>query len=205
MRIWITGIGIVSPLGRDASSTFDALLAGRRAFAPVKLFDTSGCRSNIADEIAGLSVDEVAPSPQATGWSRTDAMAVIAAREALAGVEGPVDLVIGGTTAGMFETEDLLAAMHSDAKARQPLMRMLSHPLSATADRLREAVAPFRRARTLCSACSSGANALLLAASWLMIGKSSRVLAGGADGLCRLTYTGFNCLGALDPEPCRPF
>jgi 3-oxoacyl-[acyl-carrier-protein] synthase II len=31
------------------------------------------------------------------------------------------------------------------------------------------------------------------------------VLAGGADGLCRLTLSGFNALGAVDPEPCRPF
>jgi 3-oxoacyl-[acyl-carrier-protein] synthase II len=183
----------------------DALLAGRRGFGELTLFDTSGCRSHIAAQVRDLSVEEAAGQADVTGWSRTDAMAVLAAREALQGVDGEVDLVIGGTTAGMFETEDLLAAMHTDPGARQPLMRMLSHPLSATADRMRQTVAPFRRARTICSACSSGANALLLAATWLRTGRSTRVLAGGADGLCRLTYTGFNCLGALDAEPCRPF
>jgi 3-oxoacyl-[acyl-carrier-protein] synthase II len=30
-------------------------------------------------------------------------------------------------------------------------------------------------------------------------------IAIGTDGLCRLTYAGFDALQALDPEPCRPF
>ncbi len=138
-------------------------------------------------------------------------MAVLAAREALAQASlcrddgSAVDLVVGSTTAGMFETEDLLAEMHREPTKREPLSRMLSHPLSATVDRLCETAGPFRRARTLCSACSGGTNALLLAATWLRTGQSERVLAGGADGLCRLTYTGFSCLGALSDEPCRPF
>ena len=34
---------------------------------------------------------------------------------------------------------------------------------------------------------------------------TARVLAGGTDSLCRLTYSGFNALGAIDPNPCRPF
>ncbi len=210
MRIWVTGIGVVSPLGRDAATTFAALLAGERAFGPVTWFDPTGCRSSIAAEVGGLTVAEVAPAEGAEGWSRTDAMSVLAARAALAQAELdpatlPVDLAFGGTTAGMLETEGLLAEMHQAAEARLPLGRMLSHPLSSTVDRMQDVVAPFRRARTICSACSSGANALLMAASWLSTGRSERVLAGGGDGICRLTYTGFSCLGALSAEPCRPF
>lgn len=210
MRIFVTGLGIVSPLGRDAPSTMARLLSGERGIAPLSLFDAAGCRSSIAGQVL-LSASEVAPDGDDETWSRTDAMAVLAAREALGDLlrqdnpERVPDLIVGGTTAGMFETEDLLAQMAKDPAALGPLKRMLSHPLSATADRMRQVVAPFRRARTVCSACSSGANALLLAASWLRTGRSKRVLAGGADGLCRLTYVGFSALGALSPEPCRPF
>ncbi len=211
MRIFVTGIGIVSPLGIGVETTFDGLLAGRRGIGALNLFDPDGCRSELAAEVPGLHIPEVATSSDIDleGWSRTDAMAVLAAREALAGArvgeELPVDLICGGTTAGMFETEALLAEMHRDPQARRPLSKMLSHPLSATVDRLQEAVRRFEQARTICSACSSGANALLLAATWLRAGRSQRVLAGGADGLCRLTYTGFSSLGALSPEPCQPF
>ncbi len=62
-----------------------------------------------------------------------------------------------------------------------------------------------RAVATVCSACSSGAVAIALAASWLLAGRASRVLAGGVDGLCQLTFTGFSALGAVDPEPSRPF
>jgi 3-oxoacyl-[acyl-carrier-protein] synthase II len=217
MRIWVTGIGVVSPLGRGAAITMDRLVAGDRAFAPLSLFElaagdrpTAGPRkTQLAAEVTGLSAAEVAPDGD-EGWSRTDAMSVLAAREALAhgGVEPTrtaVDLIIGGTTAGMFETEDLLAQLSRHPDAIAPLRRMLSHPLSSTGDHVHAAAGPFRRIRSVCSACSSGANAILLAAAWIRGGAADCVLAGGADGLCRLTYTGFGALSALDSNPCRPF
>jgi 3-oxoacyl-[acyl-carrier-protein] synthase II len=210
VRILVTGVGVVSPLARTAGATMDRLLRGDRAFRRLTLFELPDARSSIAAEIDGLSPEEVAPPGEAEGWSRTDAMAVLAAREALAqaGVSpgrAAIDLIVGGTTAGMFETEDLLARLSNDPSAIRPLPRMISHPLSAPADHVSAAAGPFRRVRTVCSACSSGASAVLLAAAWIRLGRSERVLAGGADGLCRLTYSGFAALGALDPEPCRPF
>ncbi|HEY4102941.1 MAG TPA: beta-ketoacyl-[acyl-carrier-protein] synthase family protein, partial [Polyangiaceae bacterium] len=72
-------------------------------------------------------------------------------------------------------------------------------------DRVARALGSVARSATVCSACSSGAVALALGASWLLSGHASRVVAGGVDGLCQLTFTGFNSLGAMDPEPCRPF
>jgi 3-oxoacyl-[acyl-carrier-protein] synthase II len=210
MRIWVTGIGVVSPLARGADRTMDRLLAGDRAFGPLTLFEVPESRVNIAAQVPDLTADLVAPLGEDEGWSRTDAMAVLAVREALAQAKielaaRSVDFVIGGTTAGMFETEDTLAWLSREPSAITPLKRMLSHPLSSTADHVREAVGPFRRVRSVCSACSSGANAILLAAAWLRAGASDCVIAGGADGLCRLTYSGFAALSAVDPNPCRPF
>ncbi len=222
MRIWVTGIGVVSPLARGAERTMDRLLAGDRAIGPLQLFHLDGCRVDIVAEVHDLRVAEVAPGGDPEGWSRTDAMSVLAAREALAqaGVDPramAVDLVLGGTTAGMFETEAPLAELSRELlpdlgaphvvppEAVAPLKRMLSHPLSSTADHVASALGPFGSVRTVCSACSGGANAILLAAAWLRAGRSRCVIAGGADALCRLTFTGFGALAALSPEPCRPF
>ncbi|MGD0525704.1 MAG: beta-ketoacyl synthase N-terminal-like domain-containing protein, partial [Polyangiaceae bacterium] len=116
-----------------------------------------------------------------------------------------VGLVVGGTTGGMFETEPLLAQLHAEPEHREVLAGMLAHPLTATGDRLDERLGPFARVRTIASACSSGANALVVAAGWLLAGDVDAVVAGGSDGLCRLTLSGFNALAALDPEACRPF
>ena len=67
------------------------------------------------------------------------------------------------------------------------------------------AIGPFARVRNVASACSSGATALALAMAWLLADELDAVVAGGTDGLCRLTLSGFNALSAIDPEPCRPF
>jgi 3-oxoacyl-[acyl-carrier-protein] synthase II len=216
----ITGVGAVTALGDDARSTFGRIVAGECGFRDVTLFDPG-------PEVRTRRVAEVPrrfESGDGSGLSRTSELALSAAREALrdAGLdrrvpgEGPrVGLVVGGTTAGMFETESFLATLHSseasrDAAAsflrrRRALSKMLSHPLSAPTDRLVHELGPFVRARSLSSACSSGANALAVGASWLELGLADVVLCGGADSLCRVTFSGFHSLQAMDPAGARPF
>jgi 3-oxoacyl-[acyl-carrier-protein] synthase II len=219
MRIWVTGIGVVSPLARGAGATMDRLCAGERGQRPLELFQhlhaagappPAGFRPGVTAEVPDLFVREVALPGQEEAWSRTDAMSVLAAREALEQAkihpaETPVDLILGGTTAGMFENEDALAAFPRDPMSVRASPQMISHPLSSTADHVHAALGPFRRVRTVCSACTSSANAIILGAAWIHAGLSRAVLVGGADGLCRLTVAGFGALSALSPELCRPF
>lgn len=197
-----------------------ALLEGKRAQSKVTLFDVSELRAQLAAEVTGLRVEDVAPRGAAARWSRSDALALVAAREALAegrvAAGAPVDLIVGGTTGGLFVTEAKIASLHrplaAGGDAAAAALReaaadeaLRSHPVSATADRLFETAHPFRRSRTLCSACSSSANAIALADAWIRAGRSTMVLAGGTDALARLTFVGFNLLQAMDPAPCRPF
>lgn len=207
-RVAITGVGMVSALGLDARTTFAALVAGKRGFGPLSLFAAGDARSAIAAEVRGLDVAKVAPAGAASDWSRTDAMAVLAAREALdqAGLAGgKLGVCLGGTTGGMLETEQGLLAGPLDRIDPARAARLLSHPLDLTTARIAAALGGATRAATLCAACSSGALSLVEGAAWLLEGAVDHVLAGGADGLCRLTYFGFDALGALDREPCRPF
>jgi 3-oxoacyl-[acyl-carrier-protein] synthase II len=199
----------VTPLGANVEETWTRLVRGDRAVRAITLFDTAGQRTSIAGEV-GI-VDLPAGPPDVTGaWSRTSGMALSAASEAmrmarLHAAKARIGLVVASTTGGMFETERLLATLHAEPDCRRTLVSMLSHPLTATGDRLDERLGPFARVRTLSSACSSGANAIAVAAAWLLMGELDAVVAGGTDGLCRLTLTGFNAIAALDPEPCRPF
>jgi 3-oxoacyl-[acyl-carrier-protein] synthase II len=205
----VTGVGAVTALGPDSDSTFRRLAAGERAFSEVTLFDVSDQRVRIAAEISGLRVSDVAPRAEAESWSRTDALGVLAAREALASAGlrpgAPASLAVGASTGGMYEAESILGVVgergHNDASVR----RLLAYPISTTAERIAGSLGGVERAATLCSACSSGAVAIVQAAAWLASGKTERVLAGGGDGLCRLTFSGFNALGATDRDACRPF
>jgi 3-oxoacyl-[acyl-carrier-protein] synthase II len=204
----MTGAGLVTALGNTKEETWERLLAGERGFSQVELFDAKEQRASIAASVKGVSL----PS-QGGAWSRTSALAWVAAKEALreAGVDpksSRVGLVVGSTTGGMLETEVRLAKLHAEphtSEGQKALIDMLSHPLSSIADCLQGSIGPFVHMRTLCSACSSGANAMVVAALWLLERTVDAVLAGGTDGLCRLTLTGFNALAAVDPAPCRPF
>ncbi len=59
--------------------------------------------------------------------------------------------------------------------------------------------------QTVVNACSSGTDAIGIAASWIRAGVCDAVIAGGADELCRVTLNGFASLRLTDPGPCRPF
>lgn len=208
-RIAVSGVGIVSALGQTADQTFGALRRGERGIAPLALFDPGDVRSRQVGEVRDLRVSDVAFGKPGAEYSRTDAMAVAAAKEAAVQARLPsgvkLGVVLGGTTGGMLETESLLsspgAAQVSPARAAE----LISYPLSASLLRVAEAFGGAERTRSICSACSGGAIALVQAVAWLTRGEVDYVLAGGADGLCRLTVLGFNALGATDPEPCRPF
>jgi 3-oxoacyl-[acyl-carrier-protein] synthase II len=207
--LWITGLGLVTPLGIGVEQTWAALVRGDRAIGPIRLFDAAGQRVSIAGEVGGIPWPSDLPG-HAAAWSRTSVMAEAAAKEAMHTAridahDARVGLVIGGTTGGMLETEQFLAQLLVEPASRDALAAMLSHPLTATGDCLEGTLGPFARVRTLSSACSSGANAIVVAASWLLTGEVDAVVAGGSDGLCRLTLSGFNALSALDPSPCRPF
>ena len=206
MRVAITGFGVVCAVGKSTSEAWEKIARGERGVGPVTLFDVKEQRAQIAAEVKGVEV----PREGGVVWSRSDAMALAAAREAMTEAKldpksARVGLIVGGTTGGMFETEAILARMHADPSARVPTPEFLSHPLSATGDRLHATLGPFSRVRAVCSACSSGANAFVLGKAWIELGLCDAVVVGGTDGLCRLTFTGFNALGAIDPNPSRPF
>ena len=205
-RLWVTGVGLTTALGVGVETTWSALVRGDRAISPVTLFDATDQRVNLGAEVRGL-VPRVATSG---AESRTGAMGVAAATEAIsmAGLDTAgrrVGLIVGSTTGGLFETELLMARLHSKPESAGALAGLAAYPLSGTAAAIEREAGPFARVRTVSSACSSGANAIVVAASWLLEGGLDAVVAGGADSLCRLTLSGFNALMALDPEPCRPF
>ena len=213
MTIVVTGVGAVTALGGTARTTFERIALGERGLRELSLFDPGEVRSKVVAEVVDLAM------PSDPSVSRTSELALLAAREAIADAKldvrsRRVGLVLGGTTAGMFETESILATLLStearrggpaDPRREAALSRMLSHPLSAPTDRLVKELGPFARARSLSSACSSGANALAVAATWLELGVVDAVLCGAADSLCRVIVSGFSALGALDPNGARPF
>ena len=53
-RVAITGIGLVTPVGNDVTSSWSALVAGKSGVAPISLFDARGFSTRIAAEVKGF-------------------------------------------------------------------------------------------------------------------------------------------------------
>jgi len=78
--------------------------------------------------------------------------------------------------------------------------------LSAQAEAAREAFPGlFERTMVISNACASGTIALEVAAGLLREGAFSRAVVFGYDSVSRFVATGFHALGALSPDPARPF
>jgi len=55
-RVVVTGMGIVSPLGNDLASSWDAIVNGRSGIGPVTHFDASNLTTRIAGEVRDFDI-----------------------------------------------------------------------------------------------------------------------------------------------------
>ncbi|MGM0402427.1 MAG: beta-ketoacyl-[acyl-carrier-protein] synthase family protein [Thermodesulfobacteriota bacterium] len=191
MGIYVTGIGIITALGRGCPETAASLRKNRSGLAPLTLFPHG--LSFAVGEIKEAFVDPDLP--------RTHQIARAAALDALAACGGkvPEAVVMGMTTGGMPKTETLLQSGADDPD----LYRF--HASGSVANYIAGLCKCDGPAFTVSTACSSGAGAVALGAKLLQCGLFKSVLAGGADALCRLTYHGFNALQLLSPDGAAPF
>jgi 3-oxoacyl-(acyl-carrier-protein) synthase len=133
------------------------------------------------------------------GLPRTHCLAYAAAVQAMVGESLPPDaIVLGTTTGGILTTEQQLREENRDKAAYR------LHGLGTVADYLAGKLGCSGPVLTVSTACSSGAVAMAVALKMLRSGRTDRVLVGGVDSLCRLTYFGFNSLQLVDRNGCRP-
>jgi len=190
MRVFITGTGIISPLGNGKALTAEAVKSGVSGITPLTLFKTPSAPLPVGE--ISFTHDDSVP--------RTHSLALAAALQATAGLEGPLDaVVIGTTTGGMAVSEELIR------RADFNPARYLLHSAGSVSEYVAGRLNCRGPVITVCTACSSGSVAVKIALELLRSGKGRTVLAGGADCLCRLTYHGFNSLQLIDPEGARPF
>lgn len=204
-RIVVTGIGVVSPYGVGLGNLEAGLLAGRSCLEPSKGF-YPGFAGTVAE------VRRLAPLEELKGFrpSRTDQLAVLAARDALqsAGMDRAAaenGAIMASTVAGLTEIEPAIVKDPAAWYRNGGLARAASYPVAHVVDAVGEYLGLTGPRCAVTVACASGAISIGLAANMLLDGEAEAMLAGGSDALCAFTLSGFNSLQALDACPCRPF
>jgi 3-oxoacyl-[acyl-carrier-protein] synthase II len=78
----ITGIGAVTPIGKDAETTWQNLIAGRSGAGPITQFDSTGYAVHFACEVKDFDPTEYIDRKQARRMDRFAHLVVAAARQA---------------------------------------------------------------------------------------------------------------------------
>lgn len=115
--------------------------------------------------------------------------------------------VVLGTTSGEMTLgqEFLRQAIESPHRRRNQPTRVAYYQVQRQGLDLCDAFGFQGPVTIIANACASGANAIGHAWEMVRSGRAQRVLTGGYDALCQLTFAGFDSLQALAPRPCRPF
>lgn len=191
LRVRIAGTGIVCSLGNGTDEVLKAIEEGRSGLAPLTRFPVPHAPPLPVGESPDVSADPDLP--------RTMVLARIASDQAMSESNQPPDaIVIGVTTGGMAETEELLKQGNTSAQAYR------HHGIGCVAEDLASRFQCKGPVLTISTACSSGGGAIALAAAMIRSGRFQTVLTGGVDALCRLTYHGFKSLQLIDPQGSRP-
>ncbi|WP_438019628.1 beta-ketoacyl-[acyl-carrier-protein] synthase family protein [Sorangium sp. So ce315] len=82
-RVVVTGIGVVCPLGNDAATTWQNLLAGRSGVDYIRDFPVDKLRSDIAASVKGFDVGQYLSPKEADIYGRVTHLSLAAAVEAL--------------------------------------------------------------------------------------------------------------------------
>jgi 3-oxoacyl-[acyl-carrier-protein] synthase II len=212
-RVAITGIGLVTGLASTREENWRALTNGQCAMRPITVFETDGYRSRVAAEVAMLPILAQLTALERRRLSRGDQLGVVAAGEAVndAGLleseldRSRVGVLLGAGTADLLRNEDYFqTAMTRGIQYSRPSdawNHFSSTPVDLIASRFH-----FQGLRScIVAACSSSTIAIAQAADAIRTGRLDVALAGGTDALARLTFSGFNALRLMDPDPCRPF
>jgi 3-oxoacyl-[acyl-carrier-protein] synthase II len=202
IRIAVTGVGVICSIGRNRDEVWRSIVEARAGIGKLTRFPGETFPTDIAAEVAG-------ELPKAKRLSRTDLLAVVAAKEALdqAG-DVPRERAIvstGTSTGGLLEGEDYYFRRLKRGRRRAPASGVLQQPTSGPSDAVARALDLGGGVVSNATACASAGAAIGMAADYLRSRHADVAIAGGSDALCRLTYSGFNVLQAVDPEPCTPF
>ncbi|WP_164006976.1 beta-ketoacyl-[acyl-carrier-protein] synthase family protein [Pyxidicoccus trucidator] len=200
-RVVITGLGVTASNALSSRELAQALVERRSGIRQTDRFGSEG-RARSAGEVE-------LPDSSAEGVDRVSQLALHAAEEALrdSGLEAQTDWredagVMLGTSRGPALSLERFMRSESEA-ARRTLFGEL--PFSSIAHNVAARFGLGGILSTVTMACVSSSLAIGRALDEIRHGRAPVMLAGGADALTHLSFSGFSVLRAMTPTVCRPF
>ena len=210
-RIFITGIGIISPLGLGVLPNLDGLRKGLCGIGTMQ-----HTASKYAEELpfgeVKFSTSELSELLKVDfkGVSRTSLLSLMAFQEAIlqsnistTQLQQPDTALISASTVGGM---CLIDELYQNAnKLSTDTEYISSYDAASVALYLQNKYKIGGIINTYNTACSSSANAIMYGARLIKHGLAKRAIVGGADSLSKFTINGFNSLRIFSKQICTPF
>ena len=219
-RVFITGIGIVSPVGLTRQTTWDNLVNGVSGIDQISSFDPTGLETTIAAEVTDFDPTNYVSKKQARRMDRFSQLAIAASLEAIDHARLDINddnreriaVVISSGMGGIITLEEQIGVLTTRGPSRiSPFLvpMMLPDMASGQVSMILGAQGPNF---ATVSACSSGGDALGQAWEIISNSRADIALTGGTEAaICPIGVAGFNSCKALskrndDPKRAsRPF
>ncbi len=205
MSIYITGIGLISAIGLNVQENFESLKGKKSGIAPLHFLKFK--ENQLAGEVKVSNQDLVNQLKVSTPISRTSLLGIAAAKEAWGENQHKESIrtgLISSTSVGGMDNSEIYYQQKLD-NTEEDLSLITTHDSGDTTERIAKELNISGYINTLSTACSSGANAIMLGARLLQQNKLDRVLIGGSDALTGFTIEGFKSLMIYSDEWVKPF
>jgi 3-oxoacyl-[acyl-carrier-protein] synthase II len=213
-RVVITGMGTISPSGKDLKTFWSNVRGGISAAAPISRFDASRLPVKIAAEVKDFDVTEFIKSRKPGRFDLSIQYGVAAATLAVA--DAGIDLsvldvdrvgVVEGTTISGAESVIKLRDSYKDGNNN---FRAL-HPYNVVAGYCGEGSSTISlhlgihgHAVTYCSGCASGSDAIGHAVRMIRLDDVDVAVAGGAEETFELLHASFCRVRAMTEHTGNP-
>ena len=187
-RVVVTGLGAVTPIGKNVSETWESMKSGKNGIGPITHFDTTAFKAKLAAEVSDFDPKEYLEVNEVLRTDRYTQFAIAAAKQACddSGIEGNVEperfAVILGTGIGgitTFETEHTKLIEKGPRRVSSLLVPMMISNMAAGMIAIKHCCkGPAMPAVT---ACASGSNAIGEAYRLIKHGYADAAITGGSE------------------------
>jgi 3-oxoacyl-[acyl-carrier-protein] synthase II len=219
-RVVITGLGVISPLGLDAPSTWAALLEGRSGIGPITGFDASAFSTRIAGEVKGFIPENYVDRKDVKKMDTFTHFAIAASKEAMtdsgltidSGNADRVGVYLGSGIGGLHVYESTYREYLERGPRRISPFFIPAMIINLAAGQVSILFGAKGPNLAVATACATGNHAIGEAMRLIREDYADAMIAGGTDaGVTPLALGGFCAMKALStrndaPEKAsRPF
>ena len=212
-RVVITGLGVISPLGLDAATTWQGLIEGKSGIDYITQFEAESYETKFAGEVKDFNPTNFIGRKEARRMDRFTQMAVVAGMQAVeqAGLDITPDnqdnigVLIGSGIGGLITISEQVKVLVEKGpdKISPFLVPMMITDMASGQVSITLGVKGPNFCPT--SACSSGSDAIGTAYEIIKRGDAVAMLAGGTEAIITpIGIAGFNACKALSTRNDAP-